>query len=488
MSLLDKYPNLDRVTILSFAFLLIFIAFDSADNLAAKAMKDDGFDSLGFYSMSVLYFVFALGSFFSTAIVNKIGYKYTLFGGSLTYFVRQLCFILPAYYGEYPSARNQSILMTQNFIYAVVLVSSLINGLGCGILWTSEGKFVSSCATDETKGFFFGYFYLIFMSSQVFGNLIAALVLGSGGQTLYFSIMAVLAFLATFMFLFLKKPLTKQQIALRLAKNNSAEIQLYQPQSTLNLSEQNQKNEDEGNGFWEDTRQTFNLLISKRMRKVIVFMMWSAFSQSTFTGSFVNLISLTMKDKGWSDNKQLAMSLYAMIPLGIGEIIGSLLMGKIMDIYGQKKGIIVCGINLIIAMILVFAYIIHYQFGALTFIFPFFWGLQDSGINNILNCTLGFEFDSKSIPFSVSNFVQPLFLFLFMIAQSYLETTTDFYIYFSVCFCYGILALSVLYTFDFKSISKSARRNSQLHPKQSQQSIPYQRVQNQTLDITSDTS
>lgn len=59
----------------------------------------------------------------------------------------------------------------------MVILSAVINGLGCGILWTSEGRYVSSCATDETKGFFFGYFYFIFMSSQVFGNLIAALVL-----------------------------------------------------------------------------------------------------------------------------------------------------------------------------------------------------------------------------------------------------------------------------------------------------------------------
>ena len=83
-----KYPNLDRVIILSCGFLLLFIAYNSTENLSAKAMSDDGFDKLGFYSMSVLYLIFAFTSFLSTAIVNKMGVKLSLFFGALTYFFR----------------------------------------------------------------------------------------------------------------------------------------------------------------------------------------------------------------------------------------------------------------------------------------------------------------------------------------------------------------------------------------------------------------
>ena len=36
----------------------------------------------------------------------------------------------------------------------------------------------------------------------------------------------------------------------------------------------------------------------------------------------------------WSDNKKLSMSLYAMIPLGFGEIIGGLVIGKVSDKMG----------------------------------------------------------------------------------------------------------------------------------------------------------
>lgn len=44
------------------------------------------------------------------------------------------------------------------------------------------------------------------MASQVFGNLIAAFALGYLSQTVYFSIMGIIAFLATISFLFVQPP------------------------------------------------------------------------------------------------------------------------------------------------------------------------------------------------------------------------------------------------------------------------------------------
>ena len=48
----------------------------------------------------------------------------------------------------------------------------------------------------------------------------------------------------------------------------------------------------------------------------------------------------------------------------------------------------------------------------------FTWGLQDSGLNCMIRCILGFEFDSKILPFSVFNFVQSLFIFIFQTVES----------------------------------------------------------------------
>jgi MFS family permease len=141
-----KYLNLDRVTIIAGGFLLLFIAFNSAANLSAKAMKDDDLGSLGFYSMAVLYFVFAFCSFFSTAIVNKLGTKMSLVCGALCYFFWVFCFLCPAFYAD---NKNSSLfLLNKGFIYFIVLFSSAVNGFGAGILWVAQGKYIADCAND----------------------------------------------------------------------------------------------------------------------------------------------------------------------------------------------------------------------------------------------------------------------------------------------------------------------------------------------------
>ena len=47
-----------------------------------------------------------------------------------------------------------------------------------------------------------------------------------------------------------------------------------------------------------------------------------------------------------------------------------------------------------------------------------FWGAQDGALNNILNCILGFEFDSKIVPFSVSKLIKSLFIFFLLAMET----------------------------------------------------------------------
>ena len=48
-----------------------------------------------------------------------------------------------------------------------------------GIVQPSSGNYIAECATEETKGFYFAFFWAFYMGSQIFGNLIAAFVLGN---------------------------------------------------------------------------------------------------------------------------------------------------------------------------------------------------------------------------------------------------------------------------------------------------------------------
>jgi len=92
----NKYVNIVPVSVIAFGFLCLFMAFNASNNLVAKAMSDDGFDTLGFYSSALIYLMFGISSLFATAVINKIGVKASLVIGSLSYVLNIMSYILPA--------------------------------------------------------------------------------------------------------------------------------------------------------------------------------------------------------------------------------------------------------------------------------------------------------------------------------------------------------------------------------------------------------
>ena len=80
-----------------------------------------------------------------------------------------------------------------------------------------------------------------------------------------------------------------------------------------------------------------------------------------------------------------------MVGLGIGEIVGSILYGRINDKYSLKVTIASNILGSIIAFCLLIIYAVKFEFN-LAFGFPvtFTWGIQDSGLNNLIASVLGF--------------------------------------------------------------------------------------------------
>jgi MFS family permease len=113
--------------------------------------------------LAALYFFLTISAFLSAAIVHKVGMYRCLVWGSLLTFVFTAVNILPALHGAYPNSHN--ILISVPFIEAMLMIAAILNGLGGGILWCSLGKYISACATEETKGYYFGVFWFFYMGS-----------------------------------------------------------------------------------------------------------------------------------------------------------------------------------------------------------------------------------------------------------------------------------------------------------------------------------
>ena len=118
-------------------------------------------------------------------------------------------------------------------------------------------------------------------------------------------------------------------------------------------------------------------MISPRMLYCMPLIIWTALSQAAFSGSFVPLMNATMEIDypEWNDNKKLSMSLFAMIPLGFGEIIGGLVIGKVSDKMGYQTTLKIVLVATLVAFAVLFGTIANYTFNALTFVMTFAWGL-----------------------------------------------------------------------------------------------------------------
>ena len=63
-----------------------------------------------------------------------------------------------------PEAHGQfwNFLHDKNTSIVIMIIGNMIGGFAQGLLWTAQGEYVSLCASEETKGFYFGYFWTNF--------------------------------------------------------------------------------------------------------------------------------------------------------------------------------------------------------------------------------------------------------------------------------------------------------------------------------------
>ena len=115
-----------------------------------------------------------LGSYLP--FLKKIGINKCLVLGALGHFTFVFAQVLPAWRSEYfidtsdPNEEDADnkvkvFLQKKGFVIVCLVISVIINGVGAAILWVAEGEYMSKCATEDTKGFYFGMFWSIYQAS-----------------------------------------------------------------------------------------------------------------------------------------------------------------------------------------------------------------------------------------------------------------------------------------------------------------------------------
>ncbi|KAL4188968.1 hypothetical protein AMTRI_Chr08g204690 [Amborella trichopoda] len=187
------------VHILSFAFLLIFLAYGAAQNLESTVNNEE---DLGTTSMGILYLSFTIFSLVASPVVQKLGSKNSLVLGTTGYWLFIAANLIPSWYTMVPA--------------------SVYLGFSASIIWVGQGTYLTASARSHARqcslhegtviGKFNGEFWGMFASTQVIGNLISLALLRNGkggtdftGKTLLFVVFLGSMTLGTILMCFLGK-------------------------------------------------------------------------------------------------------------------------------------------------------------------------------------------------------------------------------------------------------------------------------------------
>lgn len=159
---LTKFQILRNVVAVSFGFLFLFTSFQSLTNLQSTLNKDEG---IGTGGLSIIYGALVVSCMFVPSfVICHIGCKWTIAAS-------MICYIL---------------YMAANFhaVWGLIVPASIIIGLGAAPLWSAKCTYLTRTAVwyakltnateDDVINRFFGFFFMVFQTSQIWGNLISS--------------------------------------------------------------------------------------------------------------------------------------------------------------------------------------------------------------------------------------------------------------------------------------------------------------------------
>lgn len=192
------------VHVLSFAFLLIFLAYGAAQNLESTVNTED---DLGTTSLGILYLSFTFFSLVASLVVRALGTKNSLILGTTGYWFFIAANLKPTWFTMVPA--------------------SVYLGFAASIIWVGQGTYLTSTARNHARnsglhegtiiGNFNGEFWGVFASHQVIGNILSLVVLKNetggrtSGTTVLFIIFLCIVTLGITLMCFLRKEDSKEE-------------------------------------------------------------------------------------------------------------------------------------------------------------------------------------------------------------------------------------------------------------------------------------
>ena len=126
-------------------------------------------------------------------------------------------------------------------------------------------------------------------------------------------------------------------------------------------------------------KDTIDYLKTKRMLMVVPLMLWNGLSLAIYQGSFVVIINRALDlDPTLDPSSKLSIAMYAFVPFGFAQVFGGLVVGKIIDKWRQRAGILVTIAFTILAYIFIMLFLYQQKNNLTLYLATFTYGFQDS--------------------------------------------------------------------------------------------------------------
>ncbi|KAJ3433075.1 et translation product-related [Anaeramoeba flamelloides] len=440
-----------RVLQMGLGFSIVFSSFNSTQNLMTRIHG-----SYGYRSLALLYSVFGFSNLFIPPVVIKIGAKLSMVIGAIFY----VLYII------------SNIWFVPFFYY---LASGLL-GLGASLLWSGNGAYIVQVSEKEQLGLVSGVFWGMFQCNQIFGNLLAAIIINAGkSNSVLFTILTCVGAFGWVFLLFL--PNTK-----KIQKKNDnadfesekAKIKNFENKKSSSPSEREIESEGEKekeeekekekkkkkrqleekrketnktkvkakakgdsqpktkSKLKENLMMTFRLFTEKRMKYLILIQIFSGITQTIYFGVVPSKI-----EKKWLS--------YVMAVFGGIDVLGGIINGKLSDNIGKWPIIIAASFaNIAGGVIILFA---SKKRIWLYFLGQAFFGYSDSGFNTQIYSILGLLFNNdEESAFAMFKLVQSLSTAAVFYYGNYLG------LFQNICILWAFLLAGLVFLFylDFK--------------------------------------
>ena len=242
---------------------------------------------------------------------------------------------------------------------------AFVNGIGAAVLWVSQATVITMYAEEYAAanaleraaalGIFNGLFYGIFQFSAIVGNVMTSLLIEQSDEsasddentvnvntTLLFVVFFILALVGTAMLVFGKA-------------QTSASTASSSP--------------------WEAFKNSVVLLQKREMQLILPMFLFHGVWQAWAAGNFTADIVSESLGSGWIG--------YVMCLFGFGNVVGSIVFGRLSDRLGRKPIIAFGLLAGLCVQIFFLAWTVTDDAFALSFCFAFAIGLVDSVFNSI---------------------------------------------------------------------------------------------------------